>query len=376
MTATTAPRIEKPNTMYTPQVCRGLACLLVAIYHAVALVGIRYGVKPLLDLTSFGFSGVHMFFVISGLIIYHAHCRDMDNYRRVPDYLLKRLVRIYPFYWIVLLVMGGWKVFANRMAIDDFMSNALLFSSNHKVLVAVSWTLAYEMIFYCLFIAFIVKRALGLLVFAIWFAMVALNHHFNFAALIGLNLINLLFMLGLLTSVTLMTLRERLAPNQRDAVGIGSLIAGTLIFVATACWYVSLHDPNLLVWDSLPLALGFGIGSALLLLASLSSRIEGALQRQRLLLLIGDASYSIYLVHFFFQTRVYNGIRSLGWVPTGEKTQSTALLLLAVLMVLSVGGGILVHKLVEKPLLAKCRHWLRLLRADQRTGPRTTSPSL
>lgn len=79
-----------------------------------------------------------------------------------------------------------------------------------------------------------------------------------------------------------------------------------------------------------------------MLLASLSSKVEGRLKQQRLVLLIGDASYSIYLVHFFFQTRVYNGIRSLGWVPTGEKTQAKALLLLAVLTDLFIGGGILV----------------------------------
>jgi peptidoglycan/LPS O-acetylase OafA/YrhL len=82
VSTTASPIIEKADaTLYTPQVCRGLACLLVAIYHGAALVGNWYGVKPLLTLTNFGFSGVHMFFVISGLIIAHAHRDDMDNYR-------------------------------------------------------------------------------------------------------------------------------------------------------------------------------------------------------------------------------------------------------------------------------------------------------
>ncbi len=201
MSSSVLPRIERPEaTLYTPQICRGLACLLVAVYHGAALIGSWYGEKPLLTLSNFGFSGVHMFFVISGLIIYHAHRHDVDNFYRVPDYLLKRLVRIYPLYWIVFIVSGGWKVFTNRMEVGDFFLNALLFTSSKSLLVAVAWTLAYEMVFYGIFITFIVKRSLGMLVFATWFVLVALNDHYHFANLIGLNLINTLFMLGLLTS--------------------------------------------------------------------------------------------------------------------------------------------------------------------------------
>lgn len=361
MSTSAPPRIERPEaTLYTPQICRGLACLLVAVYHGAALIGSWYGEKPLLTLSNFGFSGVHMFFVISGLIIYHAHRNDVDNFYRVPDYLLKRLVRIYPLYWIVFIFSGGWKVFTNRMEVGDFFLNALLFTSSKSLLVAVAWTLAYEMVFYGIFITFIVKRSLGILVFATWFVLVALNDHYHFANLIGLNLINTLFMLGLLTSATVMALRKHLGEDSRDWIGIVSLITGTLIFVGTACWYILLDDPTLPVWNNLTLTLGFGIGSALLLLASVSARLEGFWKRQRWLLLIGDASYSIYLVHFFFQKRVSNGLRSLDWVPAGEKTQAKALLLLAVIMAISVACGIIIHKWIEKPVLAKCREWLKL----------------
>ena len=47
MSTTASPISEKPEaTLYTAQVCRGLACLLVAIYHGAALIGNWYGVKP------------------------------------------------------------------------------------------------------------------------------------------------------------------------------------------------------------------------------------------------------------------------------------------------------------------------------------------
>ena len=170
----------------------------------------------------------------------------------------------------------------------------------------------------------------------------------------------MLFLFGLLTALAVIAMRDRLEPSLRDRIGVASLAAGTVVFAGTAWYCLSLPDPNMFVWSSLPLTLGFGTGSALLLFASVSGSIEAFLKRRRLLLLIGDASYSIYLVHFYFQKRTSNAIHSLGWVPEGEKTQATALLLLAAVLVASVGCGILIHKLVEKPVLARSREWLRV----------------
>ena len=316
---------------------------------------------PLFGLTEFGFAGVHLFFVISGLIIYHAHRRDLDDPRNTPRYLLKRLVRIYPFYWIVFMILGGRKVFTSRMGIGEFLSNALLFSSSKALVVSVSWTLAYEMIFYGLFVAFLVRRSLGAAVFAAWCVLLVLNHRyafFPFGECVALDLINLLFLFGLLSSVSVIALRRSLGPRSRDWIGFASLAAGTVVFACTAAYCLSLPDRKVGVWYSLPLTLGFGTGSALLLFASVSGRIEGFLKRQRLLLLIGDASYSIYLVHFYFQKRAANALRSLGWIPSGEKSQATALVLLAAILVVSIGAGILIHKLIEKPVLARSRQWL------------------
>ena len=343
-----------------PQVCRGVACLLVALFHGASLVEHQYGVKPLLSLTEFGFSGVHLFFVISGLIIFHAHRRDLDHPRSAPRYLKKRFARIYPFYWAVFLVLGGRKVFTHRMEIGDFVTNALFFASSKPLVVAVSWTLAYEILFYALFLAFLVRRSAGVAVFAVWFTLVALNYHYHFADFVGLDLLNVLFGLGLLTSVAAIALRHRLDASRRDRIGIAALVAGIVVFLCTARYCLSLPDRyvGVWIWESLPLTLGFGTGAALLLFAMVSDRIEGFLEQRRILLLIGDASYSIYLLHFYFQKRTSNAIRSLGWVPSGEKSQLTALLLLAAIMIVSVGCGILIHKWVEKPLLSRCRRWL------------------
>ena len=360
--ATLPPIVEKPDdTLYTTQVCRGLACLLVTFYHGWGIVDEWYHVKPLLNPSNFGFSGVHMFFVISGLIIYYAHRRDVDNYHRIPAYFLKRLVRIYPLYWIVLFVVFDWETFANSMKLVDFLSNAFFFSSSQPLIVNVSWTLAYELIFYVIFIAFIIKRTLGLVLFTAWFSLVGLNYHYHITNMIGLDLLNILFMLGLVTAAVLISLRNKLDQNQRDLIGIGSLVAGTVIFVYTAWWYISLDGAKMSVWNSLPLTIGFGTGTALLLMASVSAKMEAFWKRQRFLLLIGNASYAIYLVHFKCMSYLAKTISSLDWHfwgLAGERTQIKSRILLAVMVLLSVIFGIIIHKLVEKPILAIFRQWV------------------
>lgn len=353
----------KPETtLYTLQACRAAACLLVALYHGAATVAHWYGLKPFGNLTSFGFSGVHLFFVISGMIIFHAHYADVGHFRNAWNYLLKRVVRVYPLYWIVFLVAGGWKLLTTRQEIQDFLANALIFSSSKPLVVPVAWTLAYEMLFYGMFIALIFNKRVGVAVLAIWFTLTALNQLFPFSTLIALDLINILFMAGVVTSAATMALRERLSPVARDRFGGAGIVVGSAIFAATASWYVALDDSGLDVWGDTTLTIGFGTASALLLLASMSPKIEGFFKRQALVMLIGDASYSIYLVHLNLQALVAKGLIRIDWIRSGEKTDATGLVFLAVVLLVSVALGILVHKLVEKPVLARCRRWLKIRR--------------
>ena len=69
---------------------------------------------------------------------------------------------------------------------------------------------------------------------------------------------------------------------------------------------------------------------------------------------LGDASYSIYIVHFFFVTAIATwfqqnavGPRRLG--PYG---------FMALAMAAGLGSGILAHIFIEKPLLQLVRSWL------------------
>ena len=55
--------------LYSVQAYRGIAVLLVALFHGTIRVEKEYGLAPLNDVFSMGFSGVHLFFVLSGFIL-------------------------------------------------------------------------------------------------------------------------------------------------------------------------------------------------------------------------------------------------------------------------------------------------------------------
>ena len=64
--------------LYSIQAYRGLAVLIVVFFHGASKVGRKYGIVPFNDFFDTGFSGVHLFFVLSGFIIVTAHVKDID----------------------------------------------------------------------------------------------------------------------------------------------------------------------------------------------------------------------------------------------------------------------------------------------------------
>ncbi|MFX8653275.1 acyltransferase family protein, partial [Acinetobacter baumannii] len=48
--------------------------------------------------------GVCFFFVLSGFIIAHVHWKDLGSPDRVSGFLWRRLVRIFPTYWLALAI--------------------------------------------------------------------------------------------------------------------------------------------------------------------------------------------------------------------------------------------------------------------------------
>jgi len=147
--------------LYGLQVARGLAALMVILYHADLNAEFFYGI-PFKGLFRFGYIGVDFFFVLSGFIIFYVNYKKDTGFSQWKKYILKRLIRIYPAVFLVSLVMVvSYKLLPGLSNVQrDFsiISSLLLLPANNPPALMVAWTLIHEMIFYMVFSLFFIKK--------------------------------------------------------------------------------------------------------------------------------------------------------------------------------------------------------------------------
>lgn len=347
--------------LYSIQAYRGIAVLLIVFFHGSRRVLDEYGVDPFFGIFNFGFSGVHLFFVLSGFIILTAHVKDIGVPKQISWYVKRRVIRIYPIYWVVLFLLGGWKLISINMDIKDFCLNAFLFMADKKLVLPVSWTMHYELIFYVIFASLIFNKKLGITVIAVWVFAILLNWTnylpWGHSASAIFHHLNLLFIFGMLAAILRLKLMDINSDISSAFLKI-SFFLGVILFILTSIYWSSLNL-SLALWPQPPvLIIGFGLTTGFLVLSSASPEIDGAFKRQKILRLIGDASYSIYLVHLWGQKESFNIIRSWTRRATGVSVddgmgQSVLIssVFLAIICVAPILFGILVYLKVERPLL-------------------------
>lgn len=312
------------------QAYRGIAALLVVLYHASVTTSAYFGDSPLLHLFHFGWAGVQFFFVLSGFIIYHVHRSDIDTPARVSPYVRKRIVRIYPVYIFATLFLAPFWLCVPGLGepyhkdLTALLLSLLLIPQDHPPHLAVAWTLIHEMIFYAMFATLLLSRAVGRVVLSLWFCAISL------ASISGsdlplpinylLSLNNLLFGLGMLAAMW------------RQEFGWTSFAIGNGLFLAAGSFANAGYSGSLLIF-------AFGFASFLILLSA--KRLDAPFRR-RWLRLLGDASYSIYLSHYPAISLIAKAMSI-----AGVQSQLTAF---AASALFAVAAGFALHLLVEKPL--------------------------
>jgi peptidoglycan/LPS O-acetylase OafA/YrhL len=156
---------------------RGVACLMVIIYHSTYYLSLQNhsaAWKPLLQFLQLFWVGVPFFFVISGYCI----AATVDSARRksyISTYFARRFRRIYPPFWIFLalfavpvgvvemwvwpgffadamhpinnpLKLTGWQWLGNLTLTESWRAN--LVGSPNRYFMGHAWTLCYEEQFY------------------------------------------------------------------------------------------------------------------------------------------------------------------------------------------------------------------------------------
>ena len=330
-TPTVTPKA--PGEVRSIQYLRGLAAFGVLLFHATERAGQTFGT---------GAAGVDVFFVISGFIMW------VVTSRRAPSpagFLRRRVERIVPLYWGLTLAVAVTAVavpaaFPAMRPSAGHVLQSLFFVPHADAagliapLVVPGWTLNYEMFFYVLFAAgllaparlraWLVTGALLLLVAArplgpvenpLW-STYTNNLLLEFAAGVWL---------GKAWS------EGRLPGRFAGWVGIVLGLAG---FAAAGVSGVDVERARALIW---------GVPAFLLVAGAVSLERAGPIPALPPLRALGDASYSLYLVHGLAISAAFRLLQKAGVTATP--------VLVAVAIIAGVAAGLAAYLLVEKPLM-------------------------
>ncbi|MBI1912629.1 MAG: acyltransferase [Deltaproteobacteria bacterium] len=274
-------------------VLRGLAIILVVLYHFTNRYTGKYGHNAFADAVfyrfDFGWIGVHLFFMISGFIIY----LSIQNKKGPLDFLISRLSRLLPPYWISIIVILALaplheKVFniPERFDIPTILANLGLYAEALQLpfLEGAFWTLYVELRFYLFFAVLwkfvdLKKKSTYYMSYILLLAAAGIPNYVNDVPLSGGDLnYFLLFWLGIAACKVLM---------ENMAIWEYALISFTT--AASTFWF---HKENL------NLFFGVLIFSALFIFCERAFKKHGFLERIfSPLAFTGRISYSGYLLH-------------------------------------------------------------------------------
>jgi exopolysaccharide production protein ExoZ len=339
-----------PDTsLATLQAGRALAALAVVALHTGHSVSAFVGPPPaaVSAILEFGYLGVDFFFVLSGFIIFYTYAPRAGRPGWSKAYAASRLSRIYVPYLPIGIGMACAYILLPGMIAGQrdwsWLASATLLPGTGYPALGVAWTLQHELAFYA--IGWLMLRTGHVLAGSLlWGALIVIC-----SLLWGpissrlFALINLEFLFG-------MAAAWRFMKGKLPGIAL-LLLAGSLLLAAFFLGGFFLADVH-----------GFGsivfsLGLAFLIAAAVKAETEGRLSVAAPLLLLGNASYAIYLIHVPFLSL---GGRGLGLAGMGWAAALPLLFGAAAL------AGLAYHLWFERPALRAVRRYGA--RADPAAG--------
>ncbi len=341
----------KAASIESIQWLRGFAALAVVAFHAASRFNLGFEI---------GAAGVDVFFVISGFIMQYTTASDITP----ATFLHRRAARVIPFYW---LVTGGT---AAAATIVPAMFPNLKLSLGHLVLsllfiphiapdgspfpvVAPGWTLNLEIFFYACFAAsMLLRRPARIPALAAAFgALVVFRWLFPPTHIVLVELTSPL----LLEFIAGVLLGRAWLAGALPRLGTGAALVpvGIAGFTLVASSGLDAFGPRRFLWCGVP--------AFLVVLGTVTIEARHGLRSLPSLRVLGDASYSLYLLH---PNVIGAAMKVTRGVPIAAR--------LAVCIAASVAVALLSAKFVERPLSAAFRRWppwaRRGLAAHKRTS--------
>jgi peptidoglycan/LPS O-acetylase OafA/YrhL len=342
--------------IYNLQMLRALAALSVVYLHVVSDAGLNLGIGV-------GNFGVDLFFVISGFTMSYV------GHMSPGQFILRRCIRILPLYWIGTLgaFLIAWiapTLLQSASASIPHLLHSLVFApypnklGNLQPTLALGWTLNYEMYFYLLFAAglaltlrFAPVVAAALLVVNVIAIRLAGVH--DKTILFYADPIVYEFCLGIIVFYLVEGSSAIKPVSARSTAARLGLIFGAAIAATALVLQELLGRGDRTLWAGVPAAF-------LVLAVVLLEKQHGIAATNSLVLLLGDSSYALYLIHPYI---LFGAIR-LFLDPSKMGAPELGLAIIG-LMSGAALAAIAVHVVVERPILAYLRG---------RLAPKQSSP--
>lgn len=288
------------------QALRACAALMIVVYHCgietERLAAAEGGSKLFLE-QPWG-AGVPIFFAISGFIMVVTSAETFGSLPAAIDFMRRRIVRIVPLYWLVttvaLLVLLIAPTLMPKAPPGDhlYILASYLFqpymrlTGDIRPLAAAGWTLNLEMLFYVVFaICLLFRRGVGLLLLFASLGLLVTARVSGLLHGVALNFWGDPIVLGFLSGAAVGIAFN----NGWRLSGLSAMTLAAIGFTVTfLCWTPDGTETDL------PPRLAAAVPAMLILIAAaLGPQIDDKWRLWRAALLIGDASYSLYLVHEF-----------------------------------------------------------------------------
>ncbi|MBN3788767.1 acyltransferase [Burkholderia sp. Ac-20353] len=333
------------------QAARAAAAVLVVLFHLGAQFALDkiFGVKWIGHIFEFGKAGVEFFFVLSGFIIITAHRHDLFNPRRFASYIRKRVIRIYPTYWIVFaavsLTLAASPVLREAIPDGDTLVRSILLIPQDPAVVGgtgapvliVAWSLQWEIVFYALIGCFILGRIFASIAIAFLLMSVAtcFNYECGFPASFFSKHYIVLFALG---AGTALLCRSKIRTRYPALI----LAFGVITFLAMGVandFHVFVYGPTS--------SIGYGLASSAIIYGLVKLEDTGIpLGVHRWIQTLGDASYALYLLHFPIISVMCKIAIKIGLTGTAGAVISYLPILAS-----CIAASVVFHLWIEKPVM-------------------------
>ena len=322
------------NKLSLVQISRAIAILFVLIGHANGLFYKQF------EYDWFNISqwdrtgGVDFFFVVSGFMIYYLYHKNRGDPLKAKEFLLKRMIRIFPLYWLMLLATIG--LFLLVPTLDSglhltglvILQNVFLFTTDP--LLAVTWSLSFILFFYLVFAAYLYRPKMMKYVVTIWLTTIVFitlftNHESFFLSFNHVEIFSGCFAAYMVLHFTI----------RFEKVLVMTGLFGFLFLWVMNVYKVLEHE----------LLFTYSLFSVLIILGITAIDLKGTREIPSILSLLGDASYSVYICHgpiiqffllLFAKLRIYE--------------QTGFFVYLSLIICLTTVSCIGIYLLIEKPM--------------------------